>query len=558
VTEAEKKEKRNEEEPRIGVFVCKCGLNIGGVVDVDKVAQEVANDPNVVHSQANKYTCADAPQEQIKEIIKEKNLNRVVVASCSPRLHEPTFRRTVQDAGLNPYLFEMANIREHCSWVHTWEPDKATDKATDLVRAAIAKARLLEALEQPKVPVTKEAMVIGGGVAGMRAALDLGDMGFKVHLVEREPSVGGVMAALDKTFPTLDCSICIEGPMMSDVGKHPNINLLTYHEVEKVDGYVGNFEVTVRKKARYVDFDECNGCGMCSEVCPVQLPSEFDQGLGPRKAIYRQFPQAVPAKMVLDREHCIDCGLCEAVCEKNCIHKDDEDEEKKIKVGMIIVSTGYDVYDPSEKNDYHYLDYPNVITAMELERLMNASGPTMGHVVRPSDGHEPTRIGFVLCIGTRDRGDKSFCSGGVCCTYSLKLAGMLKEKHPDWDVTIYYIDMRSTGKGFEELYTRCRKQGVKFIRGKPADVRQLKNGNLLVTGENTLAGTIEETELDLLVLSTGMVPKADAKDMAQKLHISTTQDGFFMESHPKLAPVDTPTDGIFITGACARDPRTSR
>ena len=540
-----------KEEPRVGVFVCKCGLNIGGVVDCDRVAEVAKSFPNVVHSQANKYTCSDTGQEAIKEKIKEHDLNRVVVASCSPRLHEPTFRRTVEEGGLNPYQFEMANIREHCSWVHTREPEKATEKAIDQVKMAAAKASLLEALPSSKVPVTKSALVLGGGVAGMRAALDVADMGFKVHLVERQPSIGGVMAQLDKTFPTLDCSICIEGPMMSDAGKHDNIELLTYHELKKVDGFVGNFKATVVKKPRYVDDIECNGCGICYEVCPVIVPNEFDEGFGPRGAIYRQFPQVVPNKATIDMEHCIDCGLCELVCEKNAIRRDDKEEERVLDVGMILVSTGYNIYDPAEKNDYHYLDYPNVITALELERLMNASGPTLGHVIRPSDGKEPERIGFIQCIGTRDRGDDSYCSGGVCCTYTLKLAAMLKEKHPECDVTIFYIDMRPIGKGFEELYTRTRKAGVKFIRGKPADVREdRETKSLILTGENTLAGTVDQTGLDLLVLSTGMVPKKDAHTVAQILNISRTGDGFFMEKHPKLAPVDTPTDGVFIVGAC--------
>jgi heterodisulfide reductase subunit A len=540
-----------KEEPRTGVFVCKCGLNIGGVVDCDKVAEASKSFPNVVHAQANKYTCSDTGQEDIKKKIKEHNLNRVVVASCSPRLHEPTFRRTVEEGGLNQYQFEMANIREHNSWVHTREPELATEKAIDQVKMAAAKARLLEALPTHKVPVTKTALVLGGGVAGIQSSLDLANMGFKVYLVEREPSIGGVMAQLDKTFPTLDCSICIEGPMMSDAGKHENIELLTYHELKKVEGFVGNFKATVERKARYVDEVECNGCGICFEVCPVQLPNEFDEGFGPRGAIYRQFPQAVPNKATIDKEHCIDCGLCEVVCEKNAILRDDEAKEQVLDVGMIVVATGYDIYDPSEKNDYHYLDYPNVITALELERLMNASGPTQGHVIRPSDGEDPTRIGFVLCIGTRDRGDQSYCSGGVCCTYTLKLAAMLKEKHPEWDIIIYYIDIRSIGKGFEELYTRARRAGIKFIRGKPADIREdKKTKNLILTGENTLAGTVDQTELGLLVLSTGMVPKGDAHQLAQILNISRTGDGFFMEKHPKLAPVDTPTDGVFIVGAC--------
>ena len=544
------KSKASDEEPKVGVFVCKCGLNIGGVVDCEAVADYAKDLGGVAYSEWNTFTCSDSSQKEIAQKIKEEGLNRVVVASCSPRLHEQTFRRVCEDAGLNQYLFEMANIREHCSWVHMNEKDLATDKAKDLVKMAVAKAKLLEPLESITVPVTKEALVLGGGVAGQRAALDIADLGFKVHLVERQPSIGGVMAQLDKTFPTLDCSICIQGPMMSDVGKHKNINLLAYHELKEVEGFVGNFVATVERKPRYVDTSTCTGCGECFEVCPVIVPNEFDEGLGTRPAIYRMFPQVVPNYATIDIEHCIDCGLCEMVCEKHSIKKDDKAEEFKLNVGTIITSTGYDIYDPSEKNDYGYLDNANVITALELERLMNAAGPTLGHVVRPSDGADPEKVAFILCVGTRDRGDDSYCSV-VCCTYSLKLASMYKEKHPEAEVTIFYIDMRASGKGYEELYTKARQKGIRFIRGKPAYVKEdPETKNLTLTVENTLAGTVDDIDVDLLVLSTGMVPKSDAQKVSQTLHISRSGEGFFMEKHPKLAPVETATDGVYLSGAC--------
>jgi len=539
-----------EEEPRIGVFVCHCGLNIASVVDCPAVAKFAKTLDNVVLAKANKYTCSDSTQNQIKHDIKEHNLNRVVVASCSPRLHEPTFRRCITEAGLNQFQFEMANIREHCSWVHINDHESATEKAKDLVKMAVAKARLIEALPSHQVPVKKTALVLGAGVSGMRAALDLADLGFDVNLVERDPNVGGRMAQLDKTFPTLDCAICIQGPMMSDVGKHEKINLLTYHELKELSGYIGNFTATLVRKPRYVDTKECNGCGLCFEVCPVKLPNDFDLGLGARTAIYRSFPQAVPNLATLDKEHCIDCGLCEVVCEKNAIKRDDVEEEFQIDIGTVIVSTGYDIYDPSEKNDYHYLDYPNVITALELERMMNASGPTLGHVIRPSNGQDPQRVAFIQCIGTRDKGDDSYCSGAVCCMYTLKMASMLKEKNPDIEIKIFYIDIRSTGKGFEQLFTRARNAGIKFIRGKPGDIEEDPNTqNLTLIGENTLVGTIDEHEVDMVVLSTGLLPRKDAHDISQILHISRSPDGFFLEKHPKLAPVDTPSDGIYLAGA---------
>jgi len=540
-----------EKKEKIGVYVCKCGLNIAGVIDTEEVAKFASKLDNVEISVSPKYSCSDDSQAEMIKEIKEKGLNRVVIAACSPNLHEKTFRKMVAEAGLNPYLFEMANIREHCSWVHAYDPDAATEKAKDLVRMAVAKARLLESLPSIKVPVEKRALVVGGGVAGMQAALDLGNMGYDVVLVERLPTIGGRMAQLDKTFPTMDCSICIEGPMMSEVGKHEKITLLTYHELKKVEGFVGNFVATIVKKPRYVDVEACNGCGDCYEVCPVKVPSEWEEGLGVRGAIYRLLPQSVPNKATIDKDACINCNLCEAVCEPRAIRHDEVEEEFKMKFGTIIVATGFDTHDPKEQNDYHYLDYSNVITGMELERLMNAAGPTSGHVVRPSDGKEPKSLGYILCVGTRDRGDESYCSGGVCCMYSIKQASMLKEKHPDMDIYIFYIDIRAYGKGFEEMYTRARNKGIKFIRGKPGEITEVPGSkNLKVVVENSLAGEVDEIELDMVVLATGLEPKKDAVQVAQTFKISRSAEGFFMEKHPKLAPVDTPTDGIFLAGAC--------
>lgn len=546
-----KKEKANreEEEPRIGVFVCDCGLNIAGVVDCSEVTKYAEKLPDVVVAVENKYTCADSGQEEIKKYIKEHHLNRVVVASCSPRLHEPTFRRCVESAGLNRYLFEMANIREHCSWVHPHEPEKATEKAKDLVAMAVAKARHLKPLPKIQSPVIDKALVVGGGVAGIQTALDLADMGFKTYLVEREPSIGGHMAALDKTFPTIDCSICILGPKMSDVGNHPNIELLTYSEIESVGGYIGNFKVKVRKKARYTT-DECNGCGECWKVCPVITGNEYDRGLGPRKAVYIPFPQVVPLRATIDRDHCIDCGLCENICEREgAIDFDQEDEFLDLEVGTITVATGFSDYDPT--GEYGYGEYENVLAGMDFERLINASGPTLGSVVR-KDGKKPKSIAWIQCIGSRNK-DNPHCSN-FCCMYAMKQATQIKEKYPDADVYIFYMDIRAFGKDFEEFYKRLMKRGVRFIRGIPAEVKQTKDKNLKLVVENTLLGRVTEYEVEMLVLSTGCMPHEDALDMQRKMNISRTADGFFMEAHPKLRPVDTPTDGVFLAG-CAQSPK---
>ena len=540
-----------DDKQKIGIYICKCGLNIAGVIDTEAVAEYGKDLENVAVSVSPTYSCSDTGQANMIKDIKEKSLDKVVIAACSPNLHEKTFRNMVSEAGLNPYQFEMANIREHCSWVHNRESEKATEKAKDLVEMAVAKARLIEPLPSIKVPVERRTLVVGGGVSGMQTALDLGNMGYEVVLVERLPTIGGRMAQLDKTFPTMDCSICIEGPMMSNVGKHENITLLTYHELKEVEGFIGNFTATIVSKPRYVDIESCNGCGDCYEVCPVKVKSEWDEGMGVRGAIYKLLPQSVPDKATLDKKSCIDCKLCESVCEPNAIRFDEKETEFKMKFGTVILSTGYDIYDPTEKNDYHYLDFPNVITGLELERIMNASGPTLGHIIRPSDSKVPKKIGFILCVGTRDKGDENYCSGGVCCMYSIKLASMLKEKYPENEVYLFYIDIRAYGKGFEEMYTRARKNGIKFIKGKPGEITEdPKTKNLTVVVEDTLAGAVEEINFDMVVLSTGMEPKKDALQVARKFKISRSSEGFFLEKHPKLAPIETATDGIYLAGAC--------
>ena len=542
------------DEPRIGVFVCHCGSNIAGTVDVEAVAQFAASLPSVVHVKRNRYTCSDPGQDEIRKAVEEHRLNRVVVAACSPRMHEPTFRRCVGEAGLNPFLFEMANIREHCSWVHSGP--EATEKAKEIVAMAVAKARHLQPLSTITVPVTRQALVIGGGIAGMNAALNLADMGIKVYLVEKRPTIGGHMAQLDKTFPTLDCSICIEGPVMVDVYRHPNIELITYAEVKEVNGFVGNFRVKVEKKPRYILEDKCTGCGECATGgpetpgCPIDVPNEFDMQLGPRKAIYVPFGQAVPLVYTIDRDHCIECYKCVDACgERAAIDFEMKPEEIELNVGTIIVATGYEIYVPTEKNLFGYGQHDNVITALELERLINAAGPTGGEVVRMSDGKVPKRVAFIQCVGSRDINLHEYCSG-FCCMYALKNSVLLKQHHPETEIFIFFIDIRAPFKGFEEFYRRVRELGVTFIRGQPVEIREdPETKNLLLRAEDIDIGAPVEVEADLVVLSTAAEPGPDSESLARTLNITRGPDGFFLESHPKLKPIDTATEGIFLAGS---------
>lgn len=540
------------EKPRIGVFVCHCGLNIAGVIDVKAVTEYAKTLPDVVYTKDNRYTCADPGQEEIRKGVKEHRLNRVVVAACSPRMHEPTFRKTCSEAGLNPFFFEMANIREFSSWCHPSTPKEATEKAKEIVRMAVAKARLLEPLKEIEVPVTNKALVVGGGIAGINAALDLAEMGFKVYLLEKTESIGGHMAQLDKTFPTLDCSICIEGPKMVDAGRHPNIEIISYADLTNVSGYVGNFKVKIKKKPRYVIQDNCTGCGECKEACPIEYPNEWDVNMGVRKAISVPFEQAVPLVYTVNMDHCIECYKCVDACgARRAINFDQEPEEIELDVGAIIVATGFDVYMPYDDPLYGYGKYANVITAMEFERLILAAGPTGGRVIRASDGKKPHTVAFIQCVGSRNVDKYEYCSG-FCCMYALKDAILLKEKYKD-EVEVYllYMDMRTHFKGYEEFYRRARDLGVTFIRGRASHVLEDPGTkNLTIRAEDMTLGQPIELPAEMVVLCTASVPKADSADVARILNISRGTDGFFMESHPKLKPIDTPVDGIFLAGAC--------
>jgi len=543
-------------EPRIGVYICHCGSNIAGAVDVEEVVRFALDLDGVVIARDYKFMCSDPGQNLIKQDIKDLGLNRIVVASCSPTMHEPTFRRACQEAGINPYLFEMANIREHCSWV-TEDRQDATEKAKALVSAAVRRVYYHQPLESKEVAINPNTLVVGGGIAGIQAALKIADSGHKVYLVEREPSIGGHMAQLDKTFPTLDCSACILTPKMTLVGSHPHIELMTYSQVEEVSGYIGNFKVKIRKKARYVDEDKCNGCGVCQTKCPWKVDSEFEVGLGQRKAIYTPFPQAVPNTPVIDREHCAyflsgKCRACEKFCEAKAIDFEQEDKIVEVEVGSIILATGFSVFDPTPIYQYGYKRLDNVITSLEFERMVNSAGPTGGNIVL-KDGSTPESIAIIHCVGSRDEKYHEYCSR-VCCMYSMKFAHLIKE-HTEAEVYEFYIDIRSFGKGFEEFYNRILNEGTIFIRGRPAEVTDIaetpeEEGKLIIQFEDTLLGRQRRLPVDMAILSAALEPQPDAEAVARQFTISRSADGFFLEKHPKLDPVATMTDGVFVAGCC--------
>jgi len=552
-------------EIRVGFYICHCGHNIAAMVDCPEVAKYVGQLPGVALSRDYKYMCSDPGQELIQKDIREFKLTRVVVASCSPLLHEHTFRTATEAGGLNPFYFHMVNIREHDSWVHT-DRREATEKAKALARAAIARVAHHRALEVRKVPIHPDVLVVGGGIAGIHAALTLANAGKKVYLVEREPSIGGHMAKFDKTFPTLDCAACILTPKMSEVGCHQNITLWSYSEVTKVDGYVGNYTVTVKRKPRYVNEDLCTGCQECIANCVYKEPKfadDFNQGLGKRKPVYIPFPQATPQVVLIDPEVCLNfkrgqlTDRCKKTCaeacgEKKAIDFEQREELKEIKVGTIIVATGFKAFDAARVPQYGYGTFPNVYSALEVERLVNASGPTGGEVVL-RDGTHPEAIGIIHCVGSRDKKTHRWCSR-VCCMYSLKLAHLLKE-HSEAEVYNFYIDMRTPGKSYEEFFDKLLEEGVHFIRGRVGEVTDWamtpeEDGKLVIRVEDTLAGYVRRIPVDMVVLATGLEPHADAQEVRRLFNMSCGSEGFFLERHPKLAPVNTFTDGVFLAGAC--------
>ena len=542
---------------KIGVFVCWCGSNIAATVDVEAVSQALSKEPGVVFSTNYQYMCSQTGQDLIQEKVRELGLTGVVVCSCSPRMHENTFRKTCEKAGLNPYMVEIANIREQCSWIHK-DKAEATKKAIILGRAAIAKVMLNAPLQAGTSPVKKRALVIGGGIAGIQTALDIADAGFEVDIVEKKPTIGGKMTQIDKTFPTLDCAACILTPKMVDCAQNEKIHIYAYSEVAAVKGFVGNFKVTIRKKARFVDTTKCTGCGLCTEKCPQKkVPNEFNLGLDTRRAIYIPFAQAVPKVATIDPDYCNmlqkgKCGVCARVCSAGAIDYTQKDELIEEEYGAIVAATGFNPIDLSQFNEFAYAQSPDVVSSLEFERLMNAAGPTGGTLLRPSDGKHPHTIVFVQCVGSRCDGaqkGKPYCSK-ICCMYTAKHAMLCREKYPDTEVYVFYIDVRTPGKNFDEFYRRAVEEyGVHYIKGMVGKVIP-QNGVLKVQASDLLDNRQLHIDADMVVLAAAIEPDKSARSLATMLTASMDTNDFFTEAHPKLRPVESPTAGIFLSGTC--------
>lgn len=542
---------------KIGVFVCWCGSNIAATVDVEAVSQALSKEPGVVFSTNYQYMCSQTGQDLIQEKVRELGLTGVVVCSCSPRMHENTFRKTCEKAGLNPYMVEIANIREQCSWIHK-DKAEATKKAIILGRAAIAKVMLNAPLQAGTSPVKKRALVIGGGIAGIQTALDIADAGFEVDIVEKKPTIGGKMTQIDKTFPTLDCAACILTPKMVDCAQNEKIHIYAYSEVAAVKGFVGNFKVTIRKKARFVDATKCTGCGLCTEKCPQKkVPNEFNLGLDTRRAIYIPFAQAVPKVATIDPDYCNmlqkgKCGVCARVCSAGAIDYTQKDELIEEEYGAIVAATGFNPIDLSQFNEFAYAQSPDVVSSLEFERLMNAAGPTGGTLLRPSDGKHPHTIVFVQCVGSRCDGaqkGKPYCSK-ICCMYTAKHAMLCREKYPDTEVYVFYIDVRTPGKNFDEFYRRAVEEyGVHYIKGMVGKVVP-QNGVLKVQASDLLDNRQLHIDADMVVLAAAIEPDKSARSLATMLTASMDTNDFFTEAHPKLRPVESPTAGIFLSGTC--------
>jgi heterodisulfide reductase subunit A len=553
------------EQPKVGVFLSDCGKQLSEILDFAALTSFVKAVPNVALIARGSEFWRGKGLQAILDSVKSGKINRVVVAESLPKLSEVNIVQVVEDAGLNSYLVEVIDLKDHCAWPHRATPAEATEKAKAMLLSAIERAKLLEPIEKLEFPALKSALIIGGGIAGMQTAVDLADLGFEVKLIEKAPFLGGLAARAGRFFPTDDCAICIQSPS-SDVktithtsrkcvyrsgfSEIPNLNILTNSRVVAVEGVPGNYKVTIEKKPRYVDADKCVACDKCVTVCPVEAPDEYNANLKNRKAIYVNTPTVYPPVYVIDEGACKfhDCAKCVEVCPTNAIDLDQKTEQVTLNVGSIVVATGFREFDSSAIKEYHYDDYPDVITNLELARMIDGFGPTGGAIIRPSDGKPAKKIVFIQCAGSRDRRYNPYCSS-ICCMISLKHASLIKEANPDADVSICYIDIRTTGREHEYYYERAREMGIKFVKGRPTEIyNDEEKGKLIVDVEDALLKRFLDLDADLVVLATAMVPAEGTEELAEILGLELEADGFFKEYNAKLRPTETKQRGIYLCG----------
>jgi len=542
--------------PRLGVFVCHCGKNIAGGVDVKELVQFARAQHDVVFAKDHTFLCSEQGQELITKAIQKHGLERIVVAACGPELHAETFKRVLENSGIEPEYLVMAHIRKFTMGQKTdkADPGKVLQSCQNELGRTVKRLRLKKIPKKVEVQLNQNILVLGAGIAGIDASLELAKKGYKVYLVEHKPVIGGAMALLYKVYPTDDCASCILAPKLAQVMNNTNIEVLTQTEITGFSGYIGNFDITLNQQPFYINHSACTGCGACVKVCPEEvIDHEYQYGLGNRKAIYLPYPQAVPHKAILDMDNCSRCGKCLDACNQDAIVLNSTSSEYSVKVGALIITTGFSEFNPNSIQALGYQEHSDIITQRQLIRLLDINGPTKGQLLKPSNGKVPKNIVMLQCVGSRDNTTNISCSGGVCCMAALKHSQLIKAEYPDINVYISMLDMRAYGKGFEEYYQQAMNSDVKFIRGRFAEISghsDKLSDKLKITIEDLALNQLVEISADLIILSTAMVPAPETGKVAKLFGTKLGDDGFFTEAHMKLRPVETNIRGIYIAGSC--------